>query len=181
MGAALATGHAGLRGGLCLHRLPAIQRPAAKRHSGHVWAGGPRVSRGAQCVGRGLRADARALSLCVFAGPHRVVRARQPSDGGRTLAGRAVVAPHSAGCFAAGASCHCCGHGLGLDGNPGRLWCVELLWHSNLHGRHLQSVAGDGQPHRRRTTGHLAARGGGGHVGGRATRAVAPAFCKRAC
>jgi hypothetical protein len=53
--------------------------------------------------------------------------------------------------------------GAGADGDAGRLRRVQLLWHPDLHHRHLQGLAVDGQPRGRGAVGHHAA-GPGGHA-----------------
>jgi iron(III) transport system permease protein len=73
------------------------------------------------------------------------------------------------------------GRGAGADGNPGRLRRVQLLRHPDLHRRHLQGLAVDGQPHRRRAAGHHAAGpGAGAAVAGAPCRSGACAFTPRA-
>jgi iron(III) transport system permease protein len=51
--------------------------------------------------------------------------------------------------------------GAGADGDAGRLRRGQLLRHPDLHRRHLQGLAGHGQPHGRGAAGHHAAGPGG--------------------
>ena len=71
----------------------------------------------------------------------------------------------------------CRRHGPGADGDAGRLRRLQLLRHPDLHGRHLQGLAGHGQPHRRRAAGHHAAGRRGAAAGAGAKGPGAHALC----
>jgi len=103
VGAAAAAGHAGLRGGLRLHRFPAVQRAAAGGFARDFRPAGPGVPGNPQHAGCDLGVHLLALSLCVPAGTYRALRTCIAADGGRAPAGRAAVAPHPRGGAAAGA------------------------------------------------------------------------------
>ncbi len=65
VGAAAAAGDAGLRGGLRLHRLPAVQRPAADRAARRLRPGGPRCCpRCAACRARSWCSSSRCTPMC---------------------------------------------------------------------------------------------------------------------
>ena len=177
MGAAVAPGHAGLRGGLRLHRFPAVQRAFAGGPARGLWLAGPGVSRGAQHRRCHLGVHFLALPLCLPASAHRAGRARRAAHGGGAAAGRAAVAPGAGSGAAAGTPGRGGRRGAGSHGNPGRLWRGQLLRHPDLHRRHLQSLAGHGQPHRRCPARHaLAGHRGAAAVAG-APGAKALAVC----
>ena len=178
MGFAPAPGHARLCGGLCLYRLFAVQRPPANVAAPSQRAARCLVARHPQPVGRRLGAQPEPVPLCVFAGTHRLDRARHPADGGGPFAGRALVAAHLATGPALGPTSHCSGYRTGADGNLGRLWGGELLWRANLHRWHLQGLAGDGQPGGRSPTGHQLAAAGGLDAQARAIGPIAFALCQ---
>ncbi len=162
MGAAAAAGDAGLRGGLRLHRLPAVQRPGPDLAARQLRLAGPRAAGDPQHARRGLGLRVLALSLCLPAGPHGPGRARGAPDGSGAPARGAAVAPHPARGPAARAPGGGRRRGAGPDGDPGRLRRGQLLRHPDLHHRHLQGLAVHGQPHRRGAAGHPAAGRGGG-------------------
>jgi hypothetical protein len=132
-----------------------------------VWAARPGCSR------------FRSIPMCT-AGPHGAGRTCDPFDGGGASARRADVPAHPRGGTAAGAPGDGRRSSAGADGDPGRLWRVELLRHPDLLGRHLQGLAGDGQPDRRCAAGHRAAGGGDGAAEPGAPGAKAHAFLQRA-
>ena len=178
MGLAAAAGHARLCAGLRLHRLFAVRRAAAKRAALGFWVARALAARSAQPGRRGAGVHGGALPVCVSAGAHRLVGARRAFDGSGALAGRAVVTPHSRGRLALGAPGRGRWRGAGVDGNTGRFWRVQLLWHPDLHCRYLQGLAVDGQPHGRRAIGDGVAGLCRGAVAHRAQRSKAHALCR---
>eukprot|EP01137_Pigoraptor_chileana_P022637 Opistho-2@7096 len=179
MAAAVAAGHARLRHRLCVHRLPAVQRPAAGGPAQHLWPGRPPAARGAQPGRRGVGVHLLALPLCVPAGAHGAGRTRRAPDGGCAPAGRAAATPHPCRGLAAGAPGRRRRGGAGADGNPGRLRRGQLLWHPDLHHGHLQGLAVHGQPPGRRAAGHHATGGGDGTAAPGAPRTKTHALCHR--
>ena len=179
LGPAATTRHAGICGGLCIHRLFAVRRAAAKLVADQLWPAGPAPARDTQPRWRhpGLHGD--SLPLCLSAGADRAVRARCSFDGSGPPAGCAAGAAHSRSRPAAGPAGCGCRRRAGFDGDAGRLWRIQLLWRSDFHCGHLQGLAGDGQPHGGCATGHRLVAGGGCPAKDRATRAKADAFCKR--
>ena len=181
VGAAAAAGDAGLRAGLRLHRLPAVQRPAADGAAraapapqGALW---PDV--------RSLRGAVVLFVLCLYPYVYLLTRAAlgeraRAADGGGAPARRRPAAPRARGGAAAGAAGAGRRRRAGADGDAGRLRCWRLLRPVDLHHRHLQGLAGDERP-RRRGAARLAAAGGGGAaaVGG-AARAAAAALRRHA-
>ena len=161
VGLVAAPGHAGLCGGLRIHRFSSVQRPAANGGARRAGRGGPGVPRDPQLGRRGLGVCLFLVPLCLLAGPHRTGRACGPFDGGCPFAGCSFGSPHAGGGLAVGPPGRGRGRCAGADGNAGRFWCVELLRDSDLHGRHLQGLVVHGQPHRRRAAGHHAAGAGG--------------------
>ncbi len=175
--AAASAGHAGLRHGLCVHRFPAVQRPAAGLAARHLRSGGPAAARGAQPGRGGVGVRLLALSVRLSAGAHGARRARRPPHGGRTPAGCAARAPRAHRGAAAGASRRGGGRGPGADGDAGGFRGRELFRHPDLHDGHLQGLAVDGQPPRRGAARHAAAGAGGRAAAAGAARAAAHALC----
>ena len=176
MAAAVAAGHAGLCGRLRLHRFFAVQRAVAGGFARRAGLARSPVAGCAQCLGGGAGVHPVALPLCVFAGPNRFGGKGCGPDGGSPTAGRTAFPPHSRNRLATGPPGCCRWRGFGADGNTGRLWCVQLFRHPDLHGGHLQSLAVHGQPHRCGATRHGFTGRGGGVAAAGAACAKAPAL-----
>ena len=179
MGTAAAAGHAGLCGGLRLHRLPAVQRPL------QVWLrefrpARPCVPRNPQHAGRGLGVHLFALSLRVPAGAHRAGRARRPAHGGGAPAGRAAVAPHPRGGPAAGAPGGGAGVALALMETLADFGVASYFGIQTFTAGIYKAWLAMDQPHGRGPARHRAAgHGGAADVAG--TPGPAPhAFCRAA-
>ena len=164
MGAAAAPGHARLRRGLCLHRLPAVQRSAADLDPRGLRCPGTRVPRNPQHARCRLGLHLLAVPVRLPAGPYRAGRTGVAADGGRPAAGRSHGTTHPRSRAAAGPAGRGRRCGPGADGDAGRFRCGQLFRRPDLHGRDLQGLAGDGQP------------GGGGPAGHHAAGTGRPAF-----
>ena len=181
MGLAAAAGHAGLCRGLCLHRLPAVQRPVADAGCAPSFGLQGRVFPEVRSLGGAAWVFIFSLYPYVYLLARTALseRAGHLMEAARLL-GAPLRAPHPPGRAAAGAPGRRGRRRAGPDGNAGRLRRVQLLRHPDLHHRHLQGLAGHGQPHRRGAAGDAAAGRGGRAAGAGAPGAAAPALRSRA-
>ena len=169
VGADAAAGDAGVRDGLCLHRLAGIRGPGPDDAARCIRLVARRLllPRRALASRRGGDVRADALPLRLSARPHRIPRAAGLAQRGGADDGPDAGAGILAGRPAARAACGRRRHRAGADGNAGRLRHRRVLRRRHVHHRHLPRVVLARRSCRRRATVDAAARrrGRGGDAG----------------
>ena len=150
VGAASAARDAGLRDGLRLYRLAAVQRTGAVGTARAYRLAGARVlvSRGALARRRGGDAFVRALSLRLSHRAHRVPGSVAQRDRGRAAGGLRRRRRVPARRRAARAPGHRRRRHARADGDAGRLRHRVVFRRRGVHHRHLQDLVFAGRQHR---------------------------------